>query len=87
MENNTSSTPETLSVKDLALSSFLLSSDELKLVKVERANNTVYFHFTPRSRAEELMVAYLSENAPTVQPRKLFDAMKNLKDLIFSGGQ
>ena len=73
-------------VKDLSIASFLLASGELKLIKVEKIDKAVHFHFSPRQQAENLTVAYLSETAPSIQPRKLFDSMQNLKNLIFSSG-
>lgn len=75
---------ETYSVKDLSLASFLLVSDEVIFVGVERKNDhIVIFHFSPLDKSKKLADAYWSDQV-TVQPRKLFGAQRDLKDLIFS---
>lgn len=76
----------TLPIKDLNVASFLMASSEVTLAKVERNNNTVFFHFQPKEKAENLVAVYWADNAPAIQPRKLFGAQRDLKDLIFSGG-
>jgi len=82
------SNPDTLPVKDLNIASFLMASNEVKLTKVERtAGNIAYFHFQPKEKAENLVAAYWADSAPTLQPRRLFGAQRDLKDLIFSGGE
>lgn len=80
--------PKTYSVKDLSLSSFLRASEEVTLVNVERkTDHIVIFHFSPPDKAKELADAYWSDNAPPIQPRKLFSSQRDLKDLIFQGGK
>lgn len=81
-------TPDTLAIKDLSVASFLMASNEVTLVRVERkSNNAAFFHFQPKEKAESLVAAYWSDSAPSLQPRLLFGAQRDLKDLIFSGGQ
>lgn len=73
-------------VKDIAIAAYLLSSDQVRLIKTERkAKNLVLFHFAPKEEAERLIQAYWSDTA-LVSPRKVFAAQRSLKDLIFSGG-
>lgn len=81
MENS-----HTLPVKDLNVASFLMASNEVTLAKIERNNNTVFFHFQPKEKAEDFVARYWADNAPMIQPRKLFGTQRDLKDLIFSGG-
>lgn len=73
--------------KDLNISSFLLASGQVKLVKTERTpdRNTI-FYFAPKIKAEELVVTYWSDTASSIQPRKLFGAQRDLKDIINRGG-
>jgi hypothetical protein len=74
--------------KDLNISSFLMASEQMNFIKAERkSNGTVYFYFEPKDKAEILVAAYWSDQAPGIQPRKLFSAQRDLKNLIFSGGQ
>lgn len=76
---------KTYSLRDLSLASFLLASEEVTLIKSEKKGNTiVVFHFSPLDRAKELADMYWSDNAPPIQPRKLFGAQRDLKDLIFA---
>lgn len=72
-------------VKDIAVASFLLCSEKVRLIKTERRNNKlVVFYFSPKEEAEKLIEAYWSDTA-LVSPRKVFSAQRSLKDLIFSG--
>ena len=80
-------TSDTVAVRDLNIASFLMASNEVKLVKVERtSSNTAYLHFQPKAIAEELVSAYWTDSAPSIQPRKFFGARRDLQDLILSGG-
>jgi hypothetical protein len=76
---------ELILIKDIAVASFLLCSDRVKLVKTEReGKKLVIFCFAPKEEAEKLISSYWSDTAQ-VSPRKLFSAQRSLKDLIFSG--
>ena len=76
-----------LAVKDLNVASFLMASNQVKLVAVHRtSDNTAYFHFEPIDVAQSLVSAYWADSAPSLQPRKLFGARRDLQDLVFSGG-
>ncbi len=71
--------------KNLNIAAFLYASN-LKLIRTERINREVFFHFTPKEIAESLVEGYFAGSA-TVNPRDLFARLKDLKDLIFSGGK
>lgn len=74
-----------IGVKDIAVASFLLCCEEVKLVRTERNNKKqVLFYFSPKDEAEKLISSYWSDTA-SVSPRKLFSSQRSLKDLIFSG--
>lgn len=72
-------------VKDISVSAFLLASEKVRLVKTERkSDKIVYFYFSPKDEAEKLIGDYWSDTA-SVTPRKVFNALRSLKDIIFSG--
>ena len=71
--------------KNLNIAAFLYAST-LQLVRTERISGEVYFYFSPQDEAEQLVDQYFSGSA-TVNPRDLFARLKDLKDLIFSGGK
>lgn len=73
--------------RDLALSSFLFSTKDIDLVGTGREGKDTYFYFKPKSKAEHLVNQYWSDSAPQIQPRVLFNSMRNLKDVIFGGEQ
>lgn len=78
---------KTYSLRDLSLASFLLASELVTLTKVERkSDHIVVFHFSDPEKSKVLVDAYWSDSAPPIQPRKLFGAQRDLKDLIFSSG-
>ena len=86
MDNNNSTSTNTIPVKDIAVASYLFCSDKVRLERTERKNNNlVIFHFAPKEEAEKLIASYWSDTA-LVSPRKVFMAERSLKDLIFSGG-
>ena len=74
----------TYETKNLHLAAFLCSSN-LPLIRTRKTHNGVYFEFSPKDKAEELISEYFSDKA-TVNPKTLFSKLNDLKDLIFSGG-
>lgn len=87
MEMNTQNSTS-FSVKDLYIAAYLRSCDGIRLSKTERdGSGNVYFHFMPLEQSERLVSDYWSESAPFIQPRRLFSALRDLKDMIFSGGK
>ena len=74
-------------VKDLNVAAFLMASGQVKLVDVERLDNTAYFHFEPKEVAETLVTDYWAEAvSQPIQPKKLLGSLRDLKDILFSGG-
>lgn len=69
--------------KNLNIAAFLYASG-LELSNTTKVGNEVYFEFTPKNNAENLVSSYFSGSA-TVNPRDLFARLNDLKDLIFSG--
>jgi len=83
---NGDTSQDTLELKDISLSSYLYSTGEVSFVGKRRvANGEVLFRFSPRRRAEELVNSYWNLQAPSIQPKLLFGALRDLKDMIFGG--
>lgn len=86
MDTNIPQTNNTQAVRDLSVSAFLYSCDEIRLVKIERdQSGNVTFHFFPKTLTKHLISLYRTDDAPPIQPRKLFSSQRDLKDMIFSG--
>lgn len=71
--------------KILNIAAFLFASG-LQLVDTIRVNGDVFFLFTPKNKAEQLVESYFAGRA-NVDPRELFARLNDLRDLIFSGGK
>lgn len=89
MENKQHPNSNTLSIKDLNIAAFLMASGQVKLVNVERhPDNTAYFHFEPEEIAESLVSEYWAETvSQPPQPKKILGSLRDLKDILFGGGQ
>ncbi|PWU24081.1 hypothetical protein C5B42_00705 [Candidatus Cerribacteria bacterium 'Amazon FNV 2010 28 9'] len=75
-----------LEVKDIAISSYLYASNEVQLIGKRRLpSGEVLFQFSPKTTVEQLIHLYWTLKAPTVQPKQLFNALRDLKDMIFGG--
>lgn len=70
--------------KTLNIAAFLYASG-LQLVDTPKVNKEVFFIFSPKTKAEQLVDSYFSGTA-RIDPRELFARLNDLKDLIFSGG-
>jgi len=76
---------DTYITKILHIAAFLYASG-LKLVNTQRTNGEVFFIFTPKQKAEQLVENYFAGTA-LINPRELFARLNDLRDLIFSGGR
>jgi hypothetical protein len=75
-----------LELKDLAISAFLYCSKQVSLGGKRRLpDGTVVFLWFPKDKAEELVNKYWSLQADPQQPKLLFSAWRDLKDMIFGG--
>lgn len=73
-------------IKNLNLASFL-SACGLRLVKTAKVGSEIFFIFRPRDQAEKLINSYFQGTAK-VDPKRLFESLNSLRDLVFStGGQ
>lgn len=88
MQSKSSIHPETLGikVKDLGLASFLASCNGVSLIRTHRdEKNIVYFIFSPKDKVQGLIDSYFNGDAPSIQPRILFNKRRDLQDFIFQG--
>lgn len=75
-----------IEIKDLVLASYLYSTNQVQLSgKRKLINGEIYFRFAPKETAELLILQYWNLQAPPVQPKALFAAYRDLKDMIFGG--
>ena len=75
-----------IELKDLSVSSYLYATNLVKLVgRRKLQTGEVVFQFAPKAKAEELVNLYWSLQAPPIQPKQLFSAQRDLKDMIFGG--
>ncbi|OGH22761.1 MAG: hypothetical protein A3F31_00580 [Candidatus Levybacteria bacterium RIFCSPHIGHO2_12_FULL_38_12] len=75
-----------LEIKDLSVSAYLYSTSVVTLIGKRRLENgDVLFQFSPKALAEKLVDQYWNLTAPAIQPKQLFNAQRDLKDMIFSG--
>jgi len=74
----------TIEIKDLSLAAYLYSLGDIQLVGKRKSHEgNVYFQFSPKQKAEELISLYWRLQAPPTQPKKLFSALRDLKDMLF----
>lgn len=71
--------------KILNIAAYLYSCN-LQLIDTIKINGDVFFIFTPKAKAEELIEKYFAGTA-VCNPRELFARLNDLRDLIFSGGR
>jgi hypothetical protein len=77
---------ESIEIRDLSLCAYLLSTNMVKFLgKRKTVMGDVFFQFSPRQKTEELINKYWRLEAPTIQPKLLFSAQRDLKDMIFGG--
>jgi len=71
-------------VKDLSVATYLYSTTLIKLIGKRRTQNgSILFQFSPKSKAEQLVNLYWNLEAPPIQPKLLFSAQRDLKDMIY----
>lgn len=71
--------------KILNIAAFLYAAG-LHLVETTKVGNEVYFLFSPKDKATQLVEDYFSDKA-IINPRELFARLNDLRDIIFSGGK
>lgn len=74
---------DTIQIRDLNVAAFLFATDQVRLKSINRSEKIVFFNFTPVEETEKLLESYWTEKAPLIQAKKLFDARRDLQDMIF----
>ena len=77
-----------LKVQDIYLAAFVYSTHRVKLERTEDetlpdGKTKTFFYFSPKEIAQGLVDAYFTKSAEPVQPRDLFSALRDIKDIIF----
>lgn len=73
-----------IELKDIALASYLYASNKVNFAgKRKLSSGEVLFQFSPKDKANEMINDYWKLNAPAIQPKLLFSAQRDLKDMIF----
>ncbi len=81
--NNHSSLCE---LKDISVVAYLYAISQVQLIGKRRLpSGEILFQFSPKEKAEELISLYWNLKAPTIQPKELFSAQRDIKDMIFGG--
>lgn len=77
---------DTLEVKDLAVAAYLYCLDTVKFAGTKKTpSGIVLFLFSPKNDVLRSIEAYWNSTAKDVQPKRLFSAQRDLKDMIFGG--
>ena len=85
MENKIE-TSETFVSKDISLISAILSTGKVSIAKIERHPQAVFFHLENKKLCEELSKEYYNDKL-IVSARELNNRIREVKDLLFSGGE
>lgn len=85
MDRSNTSNNDIVEIKDISVSAYLYSTNKVKLAGRKRLpSGEVLFQFTPKELTEKLIASYWNLEADLIQPKLLFSAQRDLKDLIFS---
>jgi len=75
-----------IEIKDISILSYLYATGEVNIVgKRKLQNGDVYFQIAPKKTADELILHYWNQTAKPIQPKRLFNALRDMKDLVFGG--
>ena len=73
-----------LELKDLSVAAYLYSTNQVRFIGKRRIQSgEVFFQFTPKEIANSLIKRYWNSEAPPIQPKQLFNAVRDLKDIIY----
>lgn len=73
-------------IKDISLAAYLYATGLVELSGTKRpSRNEVIFLFSPADKVQSLLQQYWNLQAPVIQPKQLFSALRDVKDIIFSG--
>ena len=69
--------------KDKQIIPFLLTQPEIKFLGTRLEGSILYFQFSPLEKCQELVNAFMSRQAPPVDPKTLLEAVETFRDRIF----
>lgn len=69
--------------KDKQVVPFLLIQPHIKFLGTRTDGFVIYFRFSPLEICRELVNAFMSRQAPPVDPKTLLDAVETFRDRIF----
>lgn len=69
--------------KDKQICPFLLTQSEIKFLGTRISGSIIYFQFSPLETCQELVNAFMSRQAPHVDPKTLLDAVETFRDRVF----
>lgn len=79
MQNEKVNNNDIYESKDRQISPFLLVQPEIQFLGTRVENYIIYFQFSPQEKCQQLVNAFLSRQAPMVQPKDLLDAVDTFK--------
>lgn len=75
----------TVRIKDISLVAYLFATGKVTLLERQRnSKGDIYFIFSQKDKVDELIAQYWNLQAPVIQPKQLFSAMRDVKDMLFS---
>lgn len=69
--------------KDKQIVPFLLIQSEVKFLGTRLDGLILYFQFSPLEKCQDPINAFMSRQAPPVDPKTLLDAVETFRDRIF----
>jgi hypothetical protein len=75
----------TVETKDISIVAYLFATGKVTLAgKRKLPSGEIYFSFAPKNLSNDLITQYWNLQAPSIQPKQLFSALRDVKDMIFS---
>ena len=70
--------------KDISLAAYLYATDQGVLSgRRKLQNGDTIFQFSPADKVGKLISSYWNLTAPPIQPKRLFNCLRDIKDMIF----
>lgn len=70
--------------KDKQITPFLLTRQDIKFLGTKVVGRIIYFQFSPREKALELVNLFITRKVNPVQPKDLLEAVETYRDFVFS---
>ncbi len=69
--------------KDKQICPFLLTQPQVRFLGTRISGSIIYFQFSPLETCQGLVNAFMSRQAPLVDPKTLLDAVETFRDRVF----